>query len=160
MFILMASVNGALMIQMRKLRNQYRSSRSFVEFPDMPYQREQKVLMISLLCFEMSYLVRFIMDEFILKRQVMSAFVRVTIWFVVTCFDGIPLFALLFYHYRNFKDDYASASDTVSFIDQDGNSALDGVTEVLDTLTDDNDNDNEDEYSEKSYRRKTSVFTG
>ena len=46
-----------------------------------------------------------------------SAFTRVTLWFIVTLCDGVPLFTLLFYHYRNFKDERENVGDTVMYTD-------------------------------------------
>ena len=65
---------------------------------------------------------------------------RATLWVIVTLFDGIPFFALLYYHYRNFKEELheASTSENVTFLqDDDGKSAIseDEVREILETIT-------------------------
>ena len=69
----------------------------------LPFTHELRVLIITLICFEVSYLVRFIFDTFLLSRTTMDPFVRCTLWSVICFTDGVPYIALLAYHYKNFR---------------------------------------------------------
>ena len=69
------------------------------------------MLIITFACFEASYLVRFIFDGIILPKEIDSYFTRLMLWELVTILDGASFFALLYFHYRNFRGEPSQTAE-------------------------------------------------
>ena len=89
-----------------------------------------KVLFVTLCCFELSYLIRAIWDLKSSPLQYSNFFLYCILWDVVAIIDGLSFFALLYFHYRNFKthnlannkdSDGVSLSEYNDFYDQISN---------------------------------------
>ena len=100
MFFLMATVNIMLICVMRE-----RKRRALLGNADLNYNfsRESCSLKILLLLFELSYLSRFLWDEFISNAIKDDDFAYETVFDACLYFDVLPFIGLLLFHYKNFR---------------------------------------------------------
>ena len=98
MFILMASVNIMLLYQIRARNREVRNT------SEMKFKKERTTLSIILLLFELSYLSRFAVNlAFAEITQLQFSYKNLVAVDFAFMLDGLALFALLFFHHKNFK---------------------------------------------------------
>ena len=95
----MATANTALMLQIRAMNQ--KSSGTAPYF----FRREKCTLAIILIFFGLSYLVRFVWDEFLheLLCSLESLFFNWLVYDLIGYIDGLSFAALLLFHKSNFK---------------------------------------------------------
>ena len=99
LFILMAAANFVLMLQIRAINNNLTNGASYF------FKEEKFTLTIILVCFGLSYLIRFVWDEVLSGRlkDEDQMFLFYFVYDLVTYFDGMSFAALLFFHRSNFR---------------------------------------------------------
>ena len=98
MFILMGAVNIALMYQIWARNREVRNT------SEIKFKKEQRTLTIILFLFELSYLSRFVVNlAFVEETQNNFSYKNLVAVDFAFMLDGLALFALMFFHYKNFK---------------------------------------------------------
>ena len=99
LFILMLAANTALMLQIRTMNRKKAGTGSYI------FRKEKCTLAIILIFFGLSYLIRFVWDEFLnaLLMELEWYFIVELGYDIVCFFDGLSLAALLLFHKSNFK---------------------------------------------------------
>ena len=97
LFILMATANTALMLQIRAMNRKNSGTATYI------FRKEKCTLAIILIFFGLSYLFRFVWDEFLLDLLFEHDFICEFAYDLVSYFDGLSFAALLLFHKSNFK---------------------------------------------------------
>ena len=100
MFFLMAAVNIVLICVMKE-----RKRRALLGNTNLNYNfaKESCTLKTLLILFELSYLSRFLWDEFICEALASTDFAYSIAFDASLYMDVLPFIGLLLFHYRNFK---------------------------------------------------------
>ena len=101
LYILMAAVNLALMLQIRAMKKNRSGSATYA------FRKEKCTLVVILVFFGFSYLTRFVWDRYLngkLFTPDKGMFIFWLTYDLVTYVDGLSFAALLLFHKSNFKE--------------------------------------------------------
>ena len=95
----MGIANVALMLQLRAMNQRLWDRATGV------FRKEQCTLIITLVCFELSYLIRFVWDEYLAYKlyELATCFQCELVYDLLSYFEALSFVALLLCHKRNFK---------------------------------------------------------